>query len=329
MLGLGGCSDAVDQAAKKRIFSPEDPPQAVAAASEKLPPEYAADRPAITRRILGMRAGEATERIGAHFYSANILWEWTTGGRNVRLKETRELVSSVGGVSGDFHAKIFNTNNLGLEVMRVGGAVYARSTYGKNGAGRFRERRRDRGMAERIRDESFGGIRDFDQLFLGRLKLTSAGTSTYEGRLAWKYTVSLAPNGAKPDKSLPPLLHPKTKPDSTTELRQKMFELRAPKTLQGEVLVDQETSVVVKARLDGRLTAKTDAAESELHLVLDSAMSKIGKQPAIAAPKEFLPDEDKPDGIAEALTRFGIARASTDAGVPVPSGGAELPDEPE
>ena len=33
VLGVA-CTDPVDKAAKKRIFSPEDPPQAVAAASQ-------------------------------------------------------------------------------------------------------------------------------------------------------------------------------------------------------------------------------------------------------------------------------------------------------
>jgi hypothetical protein len=70
--GTAGCSDPADKAAKKRIFSAEDPPQAVAAASQKLPPQDAADNAVIARRILGMGAAEATERLGAHRYTATI-----------------------------------------------------------------------------------------------------------------------------------------------------------------------------------------------------------------------------------------------------------------
>lgn len=326
---LGACKDPVDQAAKKRIFSPEDPPQAVASASQKLPPEEAADSSTISRRILGMGAAETTERIGPHTYGANITWEWTTSGKNIRLKETRELLSGPGGVSGDFIARMSNTNEQGLEVMRIGGKVYARSTYGKDGAGKLRERKRDRGMAERIRDEASGALRDFDQLFRGRLKLTAQGTSSLEGRTAWKYVVSLADAAPDTAAKLPPLAVPKNGVDETTRRRQLFYDARTPKALQGEVYVDAETSVVLKARLDGRVGVKSEEAESELHLVVESSLTGIGKAPLIEAPKDFLPDEDKPDGIAAALLRMGIERKVVDAGVAGTGGPGEPEDDPE
>lgn len=325
---FSACKDPVDQAAKKRIFSPEDPPQAVAAASQKLPPEEAADSVAISRRILGMGAAEATERIGPHTYHATINWEWSTAGKNVRLKETRELLSGPGGVSGDFVARMSNTNEQGLEVLRVGGRVFARGTYGKDGAGKFRERKRDRGMAERMREEAAGALRDFDQLFRGRLKLNAQGTSTIEGRTTWKYAVSLSE--ATPelaDQKLPPLQTPKNGADETTKRRQLFYDARTPRSLQGEVYVDADTSVVVKVHLDGKVGVKGNDAESELHLVVDSTLNGIGKTPPIELPKDFLPDEDKPDGIAAALLKLGIDRkVATDGGVPGAAGG---PGEPE
>jgi hypothetical protein len=324
---LAGCKDPVDQAAKKRIFSPEDPPQAVASASQKLPPEETADSVVISRRILGMGAAETTERIGPHTYSAAISWEWTSAGKNVRLKETRALLSGPGGVSGDFIARMTNTNEQGVEILRVGGKVYARSTYGKDGAGRFRQRARDRGMAERVRDEASGALRDFDQLFFGRLKLNAQGTSTLEGRTAWKYVVSLADAAPEVDSKLPPVIAPKNGLDETTKKRQLFYGARTPRTLQGEIYVDAQTSVVLKARLDGRLGVKSDDAEAELRLVLDSSRGNIGKTPLIETPKDFQPDEDKPDGIAAALTRFGIARTSSDGGVH--TGVAEPEDDAE
>lgn len=326
---LGACKDPVDQAAKKRIFSPEDPPQAVAAASQKLPPEEAADSSMISRRILGMGAAETTERIGPHTYAASITWEWTTAGKNVRLKESRELLSGPGGMSGDFIARMSNTNEQGLEVLRVGGKVYARSTYGKDGAGKLRERKRDRGMAERMRDEASGALRDFDQLFRGRLKLNAQGTSSLEGRTAWKYAVTLAEAAPDAGSNLPQLAVPKNGVDDTTRRRQLFYEARVPRSIQGEVYVDAATSVVLKARLDGRVGVKSADAESELHLVVDSSLSGIGKAPVIEAPKDFLPDEDKPDGIAAALLRMGIERKTADAGVAGTAGPGEPEEDPE
>lgn len=319
-LFLGACTDPADKAAKKRIFSPEDPPQAVAAASQKLPPQDAADNPAIARRILGMGAAETTERIGAHRDSSTVDWEWTQAGKNVRLKETRELVSTAGGMSGDFHAKLSNTNNSGLEVMRVGGRVFARSTWGKDGESRFRERTRDRGMAERIREDAFGALKDLDQLFQGRLKLTAQSsadnTAGYLDRTAWKYSVSLADSAAEAGSKLPPVATPKNGVDETTKRRQHFYDARVPVSLQGDLWVDAQTSVVLKSHIVGKLTVKGEAGDgaAELRITVDSAMTDIGKAVSVSAPKDFMPDEDKPDGIAAALTRFGISKKG-DGGV--------------
>lgn len=326
------CTDPVDKAAKARIFSPEDPPQAVAAASEALPPQDVADKPRVARRVLGMSAAEATERLGPHHYAATILWEWSAApvagakaAKNVRLKETRELRAGPGGMSGDFFAALSNNDNLGLEVTRVHGEVFARSIYGKDGAGRFRQRLRDRGMAERMRDEAFGAVRDFDQLFRGRLRLTAQGTSSFAGRTVWKYVVSLAEGADDTASPLPPRLEPKGGPDATTRLRQAFYDDHQPQSLQGEVLVDADTSVVLRAHLDGRITVASDGGlGASLHLVLDSQMSDIGTPPNIQVPKDFLPDADKPEGIAAAMERFGFGRSSADAGAP-----PEPPDDGE
>jgi hypothetical protein len=309
------CSDPVDKAAKKRIFSAEDPPQAIAAASQHLAPEEAASNAAVTRRILEMGAAEATERIGAHHYSASLSWEWTQGGKTVRLKETRDLRSGRGGLSGDFVANLANSNDQGLEVIRVGGAVFARSNWGKDGAGKFRQRLRDRGMAESIREEAFGALKDCDMLFNGRLQLKSSGSATVEGRTTWKYLVSLSDELPAMPSKLPTLQIPKNGADSTTKRRLEFFAARKPRTLQGEVMLDAETSVVVKAKLDGRMVVDGAGGAAELHLVLDSALTEVGRTPAIAAPREFLKDEDKPDGVAAALLRFGIDRKKGDGGV--------------
>lgn len=328
LLALAACQDPVDKAAKKRIFSPEDPPQAVAAASQKLPPEEVAARAEIARRVLGMGAAETTERIGAHTLNATISWEWTAVGKNVRLKESRELLAGPGGVGGDFFARLTNDHDQGLEVIRVDNKVFARTTYGKDGAGRYRQRLRDRGMAERIREEAFGGIRDFDGLFRGRLVLAEQGTVSFEGRTAWRYAVSLGPQAPDAPSKLPPVQAPKNGVDATTRLRQRFFEGRQPTALQGEVLVDAQTSVVLKARLDGRIGVAADGGDgADLRLVLEQAMSGIGKAPVIKAPDDALPDEDKPLGIAAALERFGVKRTA-DGGVPAPKAD-ELPDEVE
>lgn len=321
LIALAACSDPVDKAAKARIFSPEDPPQAVAAASQKLPPEDVAENPLVARRVLGMSAAEATERIGAHKFTAKISFEWSGTGKNVRLVEERTLVAGPGGISGDFYAVQTNSTDQGFEVLRVKGDVYAKSRYGK-----YRQRKRDRGMAERVRNETYGATRDFDALFKGRLKLTAAGTETIAGRTAWKYTVTLGPPSKDDARPLPPPVLAKNGPDDTTRRRQHFFDAREPRALQGNVWVDADTSVVLKTRLDGRLGVANDAGPAaDLWLVLESSLSDLGVDPKLKAPEDFLPDQDKPLGIAAALERFGVPRAGTDGGTLGATG--EAPDE--
>jgi hypothetical protein len=322
-LGAAACTDPVDKAAKARIFSPEDPPKVVASAAEKLPPQDVADNPYIARRILGMEAAEVTERLGPHSYKATVNYEWTTrDAPPVKLSETRTLRAGQGGVSGDFHGVVENSRDQGLEVMRVEGKVYARNRYGT-----FRQRLRDRGMGERTRAELTGALRDVDALFQGRLQLVPQGTVTHEGRTAWKYEVKLGPpSETGTPRKLPSMLEPKGGRDETTRRRMAFFEHRVPKTLVGQVLVDADTSVVLKARLDGTLTVPADKTPeaADLRMSLESSLTEIGQDPQLKPPENFLPDADKPEGIADALDRFGIPRGkSTDGGVPP---AAEPPD---
>lgn len=309
-----GCPDAVDKAAKERIFSPEDPPKVISAAAEKLPPENVADDARVARRVLGMSAAEVTERIGSHVYDAKVTFEWNTASKDsVRLEETRKLIAGAGGVAGDFHGVIDNSRDQGIDVLRVGSKVYAKSRFGQ-----YRLRLRDRGMAERVRSEVQGAIRDFDVLFQGRMKLTAEGTETREGRLTWKYGVSLAEQPPELQTvAFSEPIQPKGGRDSATLHRLFFLDRRQPKLLTGNVWVDQETSVVMGAKLNGRIhvPAHDESPAAEVRLTLDSAVSQIGKAPALAAPESFLPDADKPQGIADALDRVGIPRASSaDAG---------------
>ena len=191
---LAACSNPVDRAAKERIFSPEDPPPVVASAKEALDPQKLASDPKLARRVLDMGPAEVTERLGPHRFSAEVSFTWTAGKDNVKLSENRLLESATGGVAGDFHARLDNSRDQGLEVVRSRGQVFARSKYGK-----YRLRLRDRGMAERTRDETAGALRELDGLFQGRLELALYritgwfGSSLSLGRLPGKCRPRSAP----------------------------------------------------------------------------------------------------------------------------------------
>jgi len=306
------CTETSEKPAKRRIFSPEDPPQVVASALENLPADKLDSNPDSTRRVLQMGAAETTERIGPYHFKASTRFHWTAGSKLIQLSENRVLIAGPGGVNGDFQGQIENSEDLGLEVVRVGGAVYARNRYGK-----FRQRLRDRGMAEREREEIFGALRSYDALFLGRLRLTSNGATKYQGRPAWRYAVGLATEGSRSalESHAPSPPVPKTGVDPSTARRSAFWDQRQPKSVKGEITVDQNTAVVLHARLDGRMVVPPAQGNqpAELQLALESTLTDIGADPALKAPKDFLPDADKPLGIAAALDRFGIPRGGRGA----------------
>lgn len=317
---LLGCTDPTDKAAKKRIFSPEDPPKVVSSAAQKLSPAGAVDDPRLARRLLDMGAAEATERLGPHQYDAVVTFEWTSASATNTLSEKRLLLAGRGGVDGDFDARTQNSRDQGLEVLRVGGQVFAKELYGK-----FRQRLHDRGMAERTREDVHGTLRDFATLFDHRLKLSSEGETSYEGRTAHRFKVALA-GSAEPDPPsvrLPPLQLPRAGMDEGTRKRNAFFGKRHIEQIAGELWADVETGVVLKAHLTGRLEVegKGQGRTASLKMSLDQSLKHMGQATSLKAPTDFMPDEDKPSGIADALDRFGIPRgghadAGTDLDVP-------------
>jgi hypothetical protein len=280
---LAACSNPVDRAAKERIFSPEDPPPVVASAKEALNPQKLASDPKLAHRVLDMGPAEVTERLGPHRFSAEVSFTWTAGKDSVKLSENRLLESAAGGVAGDVHARLDNSRDQGLEVVRARGQVFARSKYGK-----YRLRLRDRGMAERTRDETAGALRELDGLFQGRLELALDGPTSVEGRPAVRYTVKLAdaPAAVKGTRgeTPPAVAYARGGLDEDTARRQRFIDHREPKKLSGEVVVDAATAVIVRAHLDGTLAVPGDKsiAPAQLHVTLDERI-KASPTPSTAS----------------------------------------------
>src|SRR5690606_25714017 len=63
-LAAAACSSEEDQAAKARIFSPEDPPKVLQAAAEKLDAGRLDADPALVDRVFAISAQEAAARLG-------------------------------------------------------------------------------------------------------------------------------------------------------------------------------------------------------------------------------------------------------------------------
>lgn len=302
---LAACSGPEDQAAKARIFSPEDPPKVLQAAAEKLDSSDLADEAEVLDRVLAISAREAAARLGPHVQKGQVTFAWSHGGQEVKLAEDRFVAL---GANGDFHVRLDNDQRQGMEWVKVAGVSYARSRYAK-----FRERRRDRGSSEHVVDSAYATLSTFRDLVHGAMKLSEAGTTTISGRKAVKYTVALGEARAqKADETLPPVVYPKGGPDRDTSLRLEALEKGKPTAVSGTLFVDAETAVPLKADLKAAVLVPGQGGDSKLDLAVKLDVEGVGGPGKIEVP-EHIEDAARPPGVVATLEAYGIPRVDAEA----------------
>jgi hypothetical protein len=320
---LVACKRSEDEAARERIFSPEQPVGAAAEAREPLDARKLDSDPKVAQRVLHMTQAEIGDRLGPHKSQQRVQFAWfrgpglPDGGSEVSLSEETTLLD---GASGDFSVRQVNDHNQGLELVWKGGEVYVKSLYGP-----FHKRRTDRTDVNRIREQALSGLSTFDRLARG-LKLKAAGETTAEGRRVLKYQVAGwgARAGEKEKSDLPPVVYPDGKPDPDTSRRLELWQEEQPTQVSGTILVDAETGVPVGCDLEGQFkvaaSAKSQpAAELSVHSVL--VTSSIGRDPGIKTPQAE-PEPSVPHAVKDPLRFLGKEPGAV-AGTP----STEEPDE--
>jgi hypothetical protein len=324
LLLASSCKRSEDEAARARIFSPEQPVGELPQAKEKLDASRLADDPAIARRVLRMSRGEVEQRIGQHKAQQRVQFAWfrgpglPDGGTEVSLAEETTLLEAPG---DDFSVRLVNDHNQGFELLWVKGEVFVKSLYGS-----FHKRRTDRTDPPRIREQALSGLATFDRLARG-LKLRNAGETTSEGRRVVRYAVIGfgARAGEKEETDLPPLQYPENKVDPDTARRLELWDKEEPDRVSGTLVVDAQTAAPLGCDLRGHFKVPGNgagpAAELSLHSVL--VTSSIGKDPALKTP-QYEPETSVPHAVKDPL-RF-LRKAPPAAPAPAP---AEEPDEGE
>src|SRR5258705_13383432 len=103
-----------DEAARARMFSPEQPVGELPQAKEKVDAARLADDPALARRGLHMRRAEIEQRLGPHKAQQRVQFAWfrgpgvPDGGAEVSLAEGSILGQAPG---GGFSARLGNDHN--------------------------------------------------------------------------------------------------------------------------------------------------------------------------------------------------------------------------
>ena len=316
-LGTAACSSEEDQAAKARIFSPEDPPKVLQAAAEKLDAGALHSDRELVDRVFAISAQEAAARIGPHQQKAKISFRWSAGDKEVSLAEERMVALGTG---GDFHARIDNDEKQGMEWVKVDGNSYARSRYAQ-----FRERRRDRGSSEHVVASAYATLSTFRDWVHGAMALTNAGETTVAGRKAIKYRVAL---GEAREKALaaplPEGVFPKGGPDADTKLRLEAIEKGRPQSVTGTLVVDAATAVPLQADLQAAVVVPGEQGESRLELTVKLDVEK--HDGTIEIPKH-IEDAPRPPGVVATLKAYGIPRAGAEEAAAEKSGEAPVPED--
>jgi hypothetical protein len=286
-----GCSNKLDQAAKARVFSPEEPTPDIQRAGESLQVADAATDGAVWDRLWRMDRLEVTHRIGSHRAHGTAHFKWTLGDHVVDLGEDQLFETDT---AGYFHATETNTQDSGLEFIWTEGKAYARNRYGP-----FHERRTDRAQQDTVREQATSALRTVFELCGRRLHGSPAGPGHFNGRAGTRFTLSLGPAWGPLDDSLvpPPVFGQartgphdplKAGPDPDTAHRLAFDSHEEPVRVSGEILVD-DSGVIVKANLKSRfqMFEKGAAAPALLDLEVTYELEpKAGVK--IAAPKDVV-----------------------------------------
>jgi len=79
LLLASSCKRSEDEAARARMFSPEQPVGELPQAKEKIDAARLADDPALARRVLHMRRAEIEQRLGPHKAQQRVQFAWFRG----------------------------------------------------------------------------------------------------------------------------------------------------------------------------------------------------------------------------------------------------------
>jgi len=325
ILAVLSCKRGGDEAARARIFSPEQPVGVLAEAKEPLDARRLEDDPKLAQRVLQMPRSEIEARLGPHKAQQSLKFAWfrgpglPDGGSEVSLAEETTLVQAP---AGDFSVKLTNDHNQGLELVWARGEAFVRSLYGP-----FHKRRTDRTDPQRIREQALSGLPTFDRLSRG-LKLKYSGETVSEGRRAVRYLVDGfgARSAQKEASDLPPVQYPGGgAPDPDTARRLELWEKEEPTEVSGSLLVDAQTAAPLACDLDGRFTvaATGKAPAAELKLSTELTTTAVGSELTIKTPRAE-PEPSAPHAVKDPLRFLG-----KEPGAEPGEGSTEEPEETE
>ncbi len=302
------------------------PPAEAVRSGPRAPAPFDWDRPTAA---LGLGADAVAAGLGSFAWEGTAAWSAARGDRKLEVSErhaVRQLASGTFAAEGTVDPGRGPGSESGKRVIWAGGMTYARSLY--PASGEWRERPADHGRgARRFRDESFLLAGEVAALLGPALVASPAGTTTALGRPARRFSLSLDRGRFAPG---PKRLSSEPAPgglDAPTRTRLALLDGREPIDASGEMLLDSATGAPLSVRLSTLLGVKGDS-EARVRVDVDGHIVSLGSDvPPVEPPRNALPDERKPRGVARALEQAGFRKKKGAEGAAVPQG-AEPDDEP-
>ena len=292
---LGGCQRAENVAAKERLSSPPAPDPVLEQAKEPLDAQGLEGSEVLRKRVNRMSFQEVAARLGSLKLKADGQLSFSRGDLKLSSSEKVEIVQSS---LGDFSVHVV-TGDGGEQRLAYINEIF----FLKNNNGNWRTSRDPMGERNERREDSAGTWRSFYDLISHALVLEKTGSKRHAGRTAVRYVLSL------PDQSAEARALAAKEPVATVEtqadggvveedprvvnerLRSRLAKWRKnarPAGGKGELLVDEETGVLLYVKLDGKLVVGDGPTPAVLHVSLTQSVTEVGKDHVIPAPKDAI-----------------------------------------
>ena len=301
-------------------------PGAVTAGAPKAPSPFDWDRPAASLRL---GSDEVAARVGSFAWEGTASWSAIRGERKVEVTERhaiRQLATGEFAAEGTVDPGRGPGSESGKRVIWAQGMSYARSLHPASGG--WRERPTDHGRgARRFRDESFLLAGEVAGLLGPALVASAAGTASVLGRPARRFALSLDKARFAPGPSRLSAEPPPGGPDPATMARLALLDGREPIDASGEMVLDAATGAPLLARISALLGVKGDP-EARVRVDVEGRFTALGGDVApVEPPRNALPDERKPRGVARALEQAGLGRKKGAESAPADETDEEVGEE--
>lgn len=241
--------------------------------------------------VLTMPFGEVAARLGSLRFEATSRMRFSQGSRQL---EQTDRYSTHRDDRGNFHT-VVETQQGRVEVIGIDDDFFVRQNQGH-----FRRKpNREVQSQERWEELAWSSFRGAFEPFFGRLVLETGRRETLNGRRSLRYRLRLARDASTPG---PVRLRGGALASPPPSIWREHAEALA---LQGDVWVDDETAVVLKADFEGRLQLGDQGlSRRELTLSYQGAVVAIGAAPRVEAPKRSLAEFGRQARPADRLSFF-------------------------